>query len=291
MKQTRADTWTAVWQALLLHAVLLVLMFAGLQWSRSEVPEAAQGSPVDAQLIDIGDLSAPMRRALQRSPEAPEPPPAPEPEPLPEPVVEEPSPKELPPPVPDPAPVEQEKVQRDADSPQVANVQREQDEKRKPPEQAELDAPKPTLSERDRLLQEIRKQRELAARERSMAEQRAQQLADARNAGATPTRPPPGDPDSLSSKRASYAVALMNAILRQWTRPESVALGQICQVTIRQLPGGEVVSVEISSSCPYDALGRRSVEAAILKASPLPYAGFEDVFVRDPTLKFRAEDL
>ena len=83
----------------------------------------------------------------------------------------------------------------------------------------------------------------------------------------------------------------MNAILRQWTRPESVKLGQECQVSIRQIPGGEVVSVEISRSCPYDEQGRRSVEAAILKASPLPYAGFEAVFVRNPVLKFRAEDL
>ena len=32
-------------------------------------------------------------------------------------------------------------------------------------------------------------------------------------------------------------------------------------------------------------------EAAILKASPLPYAGYEAVFVRNPVLKFRAEDL
>ena len=34
----------------------------------------------------------------------------------------------------------------------------------------------------------------------------------------------------------------------------------------------------------------REQEAAILKASPLPYAGFEDAFIRDPVLKFRARD-
>ena len=73
--------------------------------------------------------------------------------------------------------------------------------------------------------------------------------------------------------------------------PESVQVGQVCQVLIRQIPGGEVVDVQVSPDCPYDELGRRSVEVAILKASPLPYAGFEDVFVRDPVLKFRAEDL
>ncbi len=291
MKQTRADTWMALWQAALLHAVLFALMFAGLQWSRSEPMQAAQGDPIEAELIDASDLSASMQRALRRAPEPPKPQPEPEPEPLPAPLPEPlpevpPEPKVLPPPVPDPAPVEQEKVQRDADSPEVAKTPREQEAKRTRPEQAELDA-----SNRERVLAEIRRQRELAARERSMAEQRAQQLADARVGAAVPSRPPPGDPDSRLRKSAGYQVALMNAILRQWTRPESVKLGQVCQVLIRQIPGGEVVSVEISPSCPYDALGRRSVEAAILKASPLPYAGFEDVFVRDPVLKFRAEDL
>jgi len=49
--------------------------------------------------------------------------------------------------------------------------------------------------------------------------------------------------------------------------------------------------VQVSGGCPYDALGKRSLEAAVLKASPLPYAGFEDVFSRDVILTFRPEDV
>ena len=124
-----------------------------------------------------------------------------------------------------------------------------------------------------------------------MAEQRAQQLNDARTTSATPTRPPPGNPDSRSAENASYGVALKEAITRQWTRPESIPLGVPCQVRIRQIPGGEVVNVEVSRGCPYDELGKRSLEAAVLKASPLPYAGFEDVFNRDVILTFRPEDV
>ena len=153
--------------------------------------------------------------------------------------------------------------------------------------QVDLDAQK------QKALAEIRRQRELAAKERTQAEMRAQQLADARASqtdAASPASPPRGNPNSRSSNQAAYIVALQDAILRQWTRPESVKLDDVCQVLIRQIPGGEVVSVEIAPSCPYDALGRRSVEAAILKASPLPYAGFEDAFIRDPVLKFRARD-
>ena len=288
MKETRADTRTALLQALGLHAVLFALMFAGLNWTRSNVAEAAHGEVIEADLVDPSAVSAAMRTALLREPVQPPPPVEqpvvePEPQPLPEPIVE----PEPPPPVPEPAPVEQERVQRDAPSPDVAKVPKEQDEKRKQPEQVDLDAQK------QKALAEIRRQRELAAKERTQAEMRAQQLADARASqtdAASPASPPRGNPNSRSSNQAAYIVALQDAILRQWTRPESVKLDDVCQVLIRQIPGGEVVSVEIAPSCPYDALGRRSVEAAILKASPLPYAGFEDAFIRDPVLKFRARD-
>jgi len=282
----------AVLQAAGLHLGLLVLLWVGVDLPRETVAVAARGEAVSADLAAASDLSASMQSALRRDPE-PLPQPIVEPEPLPPEqetppdVLPEPPVDELPPPEPDPAPVEQELVQRNADSAQVAQVDREQEEKRTRPDQAELDAQR----RRMQALAEIRRQRALAAQERTMAEQRAQQLNDARTTSATPTRPPPGNPDSRSAENAGYQVALMNAILRQWTRPESVRLGQECQVLIRQIPGGEVVSVEISPSCPYDEQGRRSVEAAILKASPLPYAGFEDVFVRNPVLKFRAEDL
>ena len=296
MKETGADTRTALLQALGLHVVLFAMMFAGLQWTRNNVAEAAQGEVIEADLIDPTALSAAMRRALQRMPEAlpqpvvePEPAPLepePEPEPLPEPV-----PESLPPPVPDPEPVEQEKVQRDAALPDVAEVTREQEEKRKQPTQAELDAQK-----RDRQLAEIRKQREQAARERTQAEMRAQQLLDARNAASAAARADAvasrtrGSPDSRSAVNALYSVALKDAITRQWTRPESIPIGVPCQVRIRQIPGGEVVDVQVSAGCPYDQLGKRSLEAAVLKASPLPYAGFEDVFNRDVILTFRPED-
>lgn len=298
MKQTRADTWTAVAQALALHALLFALMFAGLRWSQHNVAEAAQGDPIEADLVAVSDLSASMQRALQRAPKAqPAPPPAPDkieplPEPVPDAVPPPPQPKALPPPVPEPAPVEQEKVQRDAPSPDVAKVPREQEQKRRQPDQAELDAKKQAEQEREkqRQLAEIRRLREQAARERSMAEQRAQQLADARNPGTSAAPPPPGNRGTDPSLQAKYAAALQQAILRQWIRPETVALGQKCRISIRQLQGGEVVDVSVSSSCPYDAAGRQSVERAIYKASPLPYAGFETVFNRNLDLNFVAED-
>ena len=298
MKQTRTDTWTALAQALALHVLLFALMFAGLNWSRHNVAEAAQGDPIEADLVAVSDLSASMQRALQRAPKAqPAPPPVPEKsEPLPEPLQDEvppaPQPKALPPPVPEPAPVEQEKVQRDAPSPQVAKLPREQEQKRRQPDQVELDAKKEAEQERKKQQQlaELRKLREQAARERSMAEQRAQQLADARTPGASTAPPSPGNRGTDPGLLAKYAAALQLAIQRQWIRPETVALGQRCRISIRQLPGGEVVDVSVSPGCGYDAAGRQSVERAVFKASPLPYAGFETVFNRNLDLNFVAED-
>ena len=287
MKETRADTRLALLQAAGLHVVLFALMFAGLYWTRSNVVQAAQGEVIEADLIDPSALSASMRRALQRDPKplpervvepTPEPLP-PDPEPLPEPVAD----AMPPPPVAEPDKVDQEKVQRDAQAPDPAQVAREQEAKRRQ-QQVDLDA------EREKQLAEIRKKREQASREVTMAEQRAQQLADAKAQQTQSVAPPPGDPNSQARQNASYVAAVQAAILRQWTRPESVRIGQVCQVLIRQIPGGEVVDVQVARECPYDELGRRSVEAAVLKASPLPYAGYENVWERNIAFKFRAED-
>lgn len=297
MKQTRADTGLALTQSLLLHAGVLALLFIGLRWSSNALPDAAQGDPIQAELISASDLSPAMQRALRRAPEAPKP--VREPKPLPEPLPEAtpaPTPRQLPPPVPDPAPLEQARVQRDAVQPPLPEVRREQEARRRQPPQAELDAQRETEMERQRQrqIEDLRRQRTQAARAASMAEQRAQQLADARAVVSSnpPARsqPTPGAGGTDPGLLARYRDALQRAIVRQWTRPDSVPLGQRCRISIRQLPGGDVISVEIDPSCPYDAQGRRSVEAAVLKAAPLPYAGFETVFNRNLELNFEAAD-
>ena len=303
MRETRTDTSRALLQALGLHVVLFALMFAGLHWTRAPSVEPAAGEPIEADLVDPNALSAAMQRALARDAEPlPEPVPDAEREPvdapLPEPVPEEiraPQPEQLPAPVPDPAPVEQERVQR-APAPQVAEVPREQEQRRQRPEQADLDAQRQQQAEREkqRQIEELGRKREQAARERTQAEMRAQQLADARSPAAASQAnarsAPAGNRGVDEGLQARYVAAIQEAIVRQWVRPESVQLGQRCRLTIRQLPGGEVADVSVSGVCPLDALGRQSVERAVLKASPLPYAGYESVFNRTLNLNFLAED-
>jgi colicin import membrane protein len=149
--------------------------------------------------------------------------------------------------------------------------------------------------ERLKQLDDIRKRRAAAAREAELAEQKLEQIANARAgrasedaARADAGMAAPGDNGDDAGLKARYAAALRAAIQAKWTRPDSVPPDAICRLTIRQLPGGEVMDVKVSSPCAYDEPGRRSIEAAVLKAQPLPYEGFESVFQRTLILNFRA---
>lgn len=313
MRETRADTAQAVMFALLLHAFLFALLFFGLRWTRNPESLSAAGSPVSAEITDASALSAAMRRTLAQKPEPPPPEPvreqvAPPPQPVPEPRPQE---EVVPPqplaqePVPEPAPIEQEKVDRNALAAEAR--EREQEEKhrqeqidlteRKRQEESEK---KYRLAQQqlDEKIQKIQKQREQAAREADLAEQKLKQIADAQTRNVAQavsnnsanTNPPVGNNGVDAGLRARYIAALQAAIVQNWTRPDTVPLGQICKIEIRQLPGGEVIDAKVDPSCPYDELGRRSIEAAVLKAQPLPFAGFEPVFNRTLLLNFQAQD-
>lgn len=316
MRETRADTSRALLQALALHALLFALMFIGLWWTRTNAPVSAAGPVIEAELIDPNALSAAMKRTLRNRPEPVPPQAQPEPEPVEEDTA--PPPQPLPEPAPQDSPVprqmqaqeripepdtrEQEEVtaaqQLEQSQERIQEERRRQEQvdltERERQQQAER---RQRLSEmelqRQRQLADIRKRRAAAAREAALAEQKLKQLADARRpveTGQSSASPPPGNEGVDDNLQAQYALALQQAIRNHWTRPETVPLGQRCRLTIRQLPGGEVVDVDVSPACPYDDLGKRSVEAAVLKAQPLPYAGFESVFQRTLVLNFEAQD-
>jgi colicin import membrane protein len=303
VRETRADTAQALLFALLLHLLLFGLAFLGLRWSHA--PVSAAGSPVQADLIDPNALSAAMRRSLAtpaKAVPAPQTPPAPQPLPVPRPqeapVPQQTQAQER---IPVPDDIDQARVDRDALSAETAA--REQEAKHRQ-EQVDLterqrqeDAEnKLRQMEQQRLKQiaDIHKQRAQAAKEASLAEQKLQQIADARAARDAPANAaasaPPGNNGVDNDLAARYAAALTDAILHNWTRPDNVPNGVKCRLVIHQVIGGEVTKVDVDPSCPYDELGKRSVEAAVLKAQPLPYAGFEHVFNRTLELDFIPHD-
>ncbi len=96
--------------------------------------------------------------------------------------------------------------------------------------------------------------------------------------------------DAMSANaEAAYKFAIEQRISRNWVKPPTATTGIECVVNIRQLPGGEVVSVSIGA-CNGDAVVRRSIEAAVHRASPLPAPADPSVFDRDIRLTFRPED-
>lgn len=318
MRESRADTRRALLAALALHALLFALMFAGMLWTRSAAPVSAAGPVIEADLVDPRALSPAMRAALD-DPATPPPEPvvepqpepaAPPPQPLPSPAPEDsqvqpqPAPQEM---LPEPDTREQERVEREAEA--ARRAEREMEERRRQ-EQVDLtERKRQEAAEKQRRLAEqqarqkeiadklakIRAEREKAEKAERLAQQKLQQIRDAQSRAQesqsdSAASPPPGNNGADPDLVARYKAALNAAILQNWTRPETVPLGQRCKIVIRQVIGGTVIDATVDPSCPYDALGRRSIEAAVRKADPLPYAGFEPVFNRTLILTFEARD-
>ena len=95
----------------------------------------------------------------------------------------------------------------------------------------------------------------------------------------------PGAGRADDALEARYRMALHQAVQSQWRKPD-IAGDVRCRVLVRQLPGGDVVSVEPVLECGFDASARQSLLEAVYRASPLPYAGFERVFERQLVITF-----
>ena len=90
---------------------------------------------------------------------------------------------------------------------------------------------------------------------------------------------PPNDPVQR------YMLAIQHAVMKNWLRPDFLPNAE-CKVQVVQLPGGDVLSATVDSSCPYTEVVRQSVVNAVLRTKTLPYKGFENVFQRSITLVF-----
>ena len=303
------------------HVLLALLFFLAWWWSPVREVEPAAGSPmVEASLVVSAADVRSAQKAVQDAPK-------PLPEPLPEPVKDVaeddtvPPPQPIPVPKPQQAPTEQQqkaqdfipvpdKVDQDRASRTAISQEKEKQEQEAKRRQEQIDLTeqkrqqeaeqKQRLAaqqeeERQKKIADIRKQREQADREAKLAEQKLRQLADvrAKQASATAASTPqaaPGQNGTNTDLSAKYAAAIQQAVLSQWVRPDSVPLGQKCKISIKQIPGGTVMEARVSPDCPYDEAGRRSIEAAVLRAQPLPYRGFESVFARELTFNFTAQD-
>ncbi len=267
------------------HLIALGLILAGAWWQqRSTPPPSVAGEPIEA-MIWTGPVpgQAPPPRAAPR----PAPPPAPARAPR------------------RPDTREQQKVAAITPQPTPERAPMEQRERQRQPRQVDLDAAERARRERaeaarraleeDRRrreeLERLRAEREYAERQARLEQERLQQLADLAASRPSQTndrpQPPPGNEGTDESLAARYAMAIQQLVTQNWLRPETVRPGLSCRLRIIQIPGGEVISAEVLPPCNADELTRRSIEAAVLRAQPLPYRGFEAVFQREILFNFR----
>jgi colicin import membrane protein len=71
------------------------------------------------------------------------------------------------------------------------------------------------------------------------------------------------------SELEKFVPYIQQKVQRNWIRPPGSPEGLVCVVNVRLIPGGEVVGARVVQSSG-DPVFDRSVESAVLKASPLP---------------------
>ncbi|MGB5346387.1 MAG: cell envelope integrity protein TolA [Woeseia sp.] len=280
--------------AILLHVLIVFTMVFAFDLGRSvrpAVPLAIKGQLVSA--ADLAKLPAPE----------------PEPEPVPDEPAQEPEPEpepDLPPPV-DPEVerraleeqkrledqrVEQERVRQIEQREEQERIRREQEAERVRREQAEAERQKRDEAEKEKQRQETeRKRAEEVARQRAENERKKKEAEEAerKRRFASELAEEAQRLEAMESgEMARYLFAIQQKIRRNWVQPASADPGIECVALVRQLPGGEVTGVQFAS-CNGDEAVRRSIEAAIYKASPLPQPENPALFDRNLRITVKPE--
>ena len=99
---------------------------------------------------------------------------------------------------------------------------------------------------------------------------------------------PLADDVASSSLSTAYVRAIQAAVQRNWLLPDPARPFR-CTVAVEQRPGGGLVEVVITDPCDATEAVRQSLLAAIGRAEPLPYGGFEPVFQRNLRLTFHRD--
>jgi colicin import membrane protein len=167
--------------------------------------------------------------------------------------------------------VEQE-AQAQAEREARAKAEAEAQAKREAQAKAEREAQAKAEAERRR------REAEEAARQAAMEEELRMAMAEEEELQAA------ADAGLLDQ----YVRLIEQRIERNWIRPASAAAGLECVVKVSQIPSGDVVSVRIGR-CNGDDAVLRSIEAAVLRASPLPKPPNPRLFDRNLEVVFRPD--
>ncbi len=151
---------------------------------------------------------------------------------------------------------------------------------------------KKRLAEETRLAElEVKRQQEKAAelkRAEDARKRREQEAAMRAEIAAEQVLIDAENQRRLDLLRGQYIAAITDKVERNWLKPPSVRAGLSCRVLVKQIPGGEVVDVQVSQ-CTGDESFRRSVEIAVKKSSPLPTPKDPRLFDREIIFNFNPQ--
>ncbi len=284
MNESVVARWRPLGLSLAVHLGIVLLLGSGWWLMRSE-PPAAQVLAIEAVVVDPQSLQAlgspafaPPAPAPPRPAAVPDTPPAVLPTLPPKlPPKAEPEAAARPAPAPQPAakPSAAERAAADAKR-REEQAQRKADEQRRA--EAKQQAAEREKADRARLAEQQKAAEDARLRAEREADLRRQLEAEERGAAAR-----------ASGQAAQWAAAIQGRIQRAWIRPASARAGLDCTVAVTQVPGGEVVAVRVLA-CNGDDTVRQSIEAAVLRASPLPVPPDPSLFERSIEVRFKPND-
>jgi len=151
--------------------------------------------------------------------------------------------------------------------------------------QAEADRQRKAEAERKRVADIERKQKEEAERRKAAEDAKLQQQREADLKSQIEEEE--GRAQAANAGLLNQYIAMIQqAIVRNWNRPPSARTGLECTVKVAQTPSGTVLSAQVDK-CNGDEAVRQSIQAAVLRASPLPAPPDPRVFERNLVFVFK----
>ncbi len=179
--------------------------------------------------------------------------------------------------------LEQVRVQREEAERQEQLRLTELERQREAEEEAAREAEEQRLAEEEQRRREERERQRRAAEEARQQAEREAQLA--RELAAEDEARRREEAEALDQ----YIRLIENRIQQNWIPPASAQQAGIqCTVHVTQIPSGDVVDVRIGE-CNGDEAVERSIEAAVLRSSPLPRPSIPSLFDRNLEVIFRPE--
>ena len=277
MWQAVRENPRAVIYAVLMHLVLLLLLVFSLDWTPKAI-KPGTNKPIQAQLVDVSKLQAIEEKKQAKQQRLAEDKRKAEAEVERKKKVEQDKKRKV---------ETERKKKAEQEKKRKAEVERkkktEQEKKRK----AEVERKKKVEQEKKRKAEaerkkkvEQEKKRKAEAERKKKVEQEKKHKAEAerkKKAAAEAARRKEAEQAlqaQLAEEQAQHALSqyiphIQAKIQRNWLRPPGSSAGLSCLILVKLIPGGEVVDARVMRSSG-DPLFDRSVETAVLKASPLP---------------------